>query len=373
MGVKPSYARSCWDITKFTLFYMFVVPFQWLWLRIYDLYTLLLWFIQLFFIGEEPYVKGKKIRVVIDGEMQTAEVVSNNPSVTKMFANGNSIYTITDDDIKREEKVMFKIRNVEIPKWTPARFVGFTISFTWLFVVLTGTVIRVIMNDGHFGMYFTNWIWMFNLVFYAIDIIGYCAIFPHIHFYMFYFIWWSFWGNVAQVFWLVNFILFEAPQLMTDAADKYGFGTVIEAERLVHVFPYIISWAIFVCRIPEIRIVLGTFPWIRGHKTIYLWYIFSNWVFAHVPFIIYCACFDFKAVYQVDYPYWFGFVAAEVVFAFQVILPILILSPITKRYLEKAYEPINKIRRRRIFPVRMRKEVDNKTDLTLREKVKDET
>lgn len=316
----------------------------------------MIWSWELFILGEEPYYSTKRIMIKKGNQILSAEITSNKPVFHKQLREGETALLVQERKEQKQTLAEFKAQKVEYPVWTPARWFRFCITMSWCFVLWLGTGVRIMIDDGHYFMYFTNWIWTFNLVFYSFDFIGFLDFTNQVHFYLIYGVLWMFFGQVSVVFWEVNFILYEAPQLMTDQAEKYGYGTVIVAEKLVHTFPYIVILVWLMCAFPEIIKVLATFPWVKGHKLRFVGYVAMNFAFAQVPFGIYMANYDFNKVYQVTYPFWFGVILSEFLFLISIVLPIMILSPMLARLRKGLYKPIRSSKKYRTYPVKLKKQ-----------------
>ncbi len=338
---------SKWSFAN--LFSVFKATITWIWI-----FLIYCW--EIFILAEEPYYKGEEL-LIHDGDgVTTAIVLTNKPGLLKRLKPGQTPYLVSKHKSQKEQLANLKQQKIEYPVWTPARWGRFSIDVGWCFVLWIGTGVRIIMDDGHFFMYYTNWTWIFNLIFYSIDFIGFIDFTNQVHFYNIYIVLWMFVAQVSVVFWEVNFILYEAPQLMTAEADKYGWGAVIVGEKLVHTFPYIILLFWLWCTFPEIISVLNTFPWIKGRKMRFIGYVVMNYAFAHMPFLIYMANFDFQAVYQVTYPFWFGVIMTEMLFLLLVVLPLLVLSPMLARLRKNAYKPIRTANRFRTYPISVKKQ-----------------
>lgn len=315
------------------------------------IYAGLLWFYEISCKAQEPYVLKKRIRVRSknnDGEYDLV-VMSNRPEEEGIEYLDPDGYN--QEEQRAEQEAEFLASRIPYPLQYFMKAPVFGLTVGWWIICFVGTAAKVAFNDGSFTQFFTNWMWVFNFVFYTFDVISYFDPTGYINFYLIYGVWPPFFGNVAQVFFIVMMILYEHPQLITDEADEFGWGIVILVERIVHVMPFVVQLFWIAMRAPDIILVLKSFQWRRGFRAIFLIYLFMIYVFAHIPFITYIGVYDFHKVYHVWIPEWIGLILAEIIFIMTVLLPVAALSPAMEDCRGYAYRTAPMVTNSKVYKV----------------------
>lgn len=234
---------------------------------------------------------------------------------------------VSEDQRKAAKYIDIALTKIEMPQMYMAKILALMIMSVWALIMLLGSVYRIGTDDGTYTDFYTNWCFMMGAVTYILILFSALEWTGRLYYYILYGWWWVYFANAGLVFWLVNFILYETPQLVTDEGEKFGYGKVLVVERIIHVFPYVFAIGVTALLSPDIQSVLSCFPWKKGLRWRFVLYIFAVYVMAHLPFLAYISHYDFQKVYSVDYPMWFGIVAIEIFGMAHVVIPILILSP----------------------------------------------
>lgn len=234
----------------------------------------------------------------------------------------------TPEQIKARRYLEIQISKIEMPQMYPGKALALGIFAMWAMVMLFGSIYRIGTDDGTYTQFYTNWCFMMGCITYLFFLFANLDSSGWLLHYFLYGWWWVYFANAGLVFWLVNFILYETPQLVTDEGEKYGYGKVLVVERTIHVFPYVFA-IIFVALLkPDFESILSSFPWKKGLRWRFILYLAAIYIMAHFPFLAYISHYDFQKVYSVDYPLWFGVIAIELFGMIHVFVPILFLSPI---------------------------------------------
>lgn len=244
-----------------------------------------------------------------------------------------------------QREALIKITSIEYLTLYPAKIVAFCMSLGLALLLWIALFVRVGL-DGvpTYIQYFTNWMFTFNVIFYTGDVISYLDWTGNLQHYWIAFIWWPFFANVAQVFWLVFILLIQNPDLLMQSAEEYGLGLTLGVERFIHVIPFVFCLLWGILRLRDIVHVMSRFPWVDGYKGLYFVYLVYNFFIANSFLFCYWANYDFYEIYGVSIYPAAGILLIEIIYLVHNTVAILIFSPICRHVRDAAYEDIQRVR-----------------------------
>lgn len=247
--------------------------------------------------------------------------------------------TIRDEGTPPQDSKSLRmvINNISVPRQYPSKVIALIVFLCWGIVMVMATVYRIASDDGTYTQYYTNWVFMMGTVTYLFFLVAILDPTGFLLFYFYYGWWWVYFANAALVFWLVNFVLFETPQLVTDEGEKHGYGVVLVVERTIHVFPYVFALIFLALLKPDFKAVMRSFPWVPGHRRQFVLYLAVIYLLCHLPFTFYLMHYDASSIYNVKLPVWLGFLAVQFVIAVHVLVAICALSPFLRRFTSNLY------------------------------------
>jgi hypothetical protein len=246
---------------------------------------------------------------------------------------------------EEQERAQFMVTKIEYLSLYPTKVVAFFLSFALALLLWISLFVRAELDGvSTYMQYFTNWMFTFNVVFYTGDVVSYFDWTGSIQHFWIAFVWWPFFANVAQVFWLVIVLLVQNPDLLMESADEYGLGLTLAVERFIHVIPFVFCLLWGILRVRDITHVMARFPWADGYKWLFVLYVAYNLLLANAFLLCYWANYDFYEVYNVSLNPGFGIVLIEIIYLLHNTLGIILFSPICRRVRDMAYKDMSGFR-----------------------------
>jgi len=274
----------------------------------------------------------------------------DDKNITRHRQIANEVPYISDivnnDPTKERQKKMTEgmiwKNNIPYPQWDMKRKYAAGLS---LFLFLVKSIIvtaRLIFDDEHdYFLFMTNWSFFFGVLFYGATLIGFYDDSGTVMHYILILFFWVYLVTVANVFYLVNFVLFESPNLLLDEIHRHYAGLVFLGNSVVHVLPYVAILIWMFLMIEDIKTALKRFPWMDGEK---IWFILYNiFIFfaSQCVIICYALIHNYKKVYNVDYPLSISILVMEVIVFFHSVFIIVNLSPYNKLQRKPMKEHVN--------------------------------
>ena len=166
-------------------------------------------------------------------------------------------------------------------------------------------------------IYFTNWSWLFQAVFYTIDYIGRVLLLfglksgYALRYAMTFLFFWFINGTVWLVLILVTIIIQQNPQLLITTAMQMGdinqtLGEVVNGHILIHYVPGFMAFVFLVLERHIIGQTIIDFYMILRYNQIYaalcngLYIFYTTVVTVAIPFVVYCIVFDPRQIYGIS-------------------------------------------------------------------------
>jgi len=198
------------------------------------------------------------------------------------------------------------------------RVISNIIFLIWVIILIGVIVYRIVMGENNMSLliYFTNWSWLFQTVFYTLDYIGRILLLCNLEsgynmrYGIIFLFFWFINGTVWLVLILVTIIIQQNPQLLINAANQLGglgqLGEVVNAHILIHYVPGIMVLLFLVLERDIIARTIVDFYMVRPHFKIYasvcngLYIFYITVLTVAVPFVVYSIIFDPRQVYGIS-------------------------------------------------------------------------
>lgn len=190
-------------------------------------------------------------------------------------------------------------------RWPVQRALALAIQTIWV-LILVGVTAYKAHADGwkSFTLYLTNWVWMANAVFFALDLLLGYALPSSVFRYFSFFAAWIVYGLNWIVFWLV-FVLFTDNasfllKMTHELGGDFDFGVVMNGDRLFHVLTQLLFllWLLF--RFTDLRDAFqAAFPTRRRLAFVLTW-LLAGVVAPSIILITYRLVHDPHLVYGIE-------------------------------------------------------------------------
>lgn len=188
--------------------------------------------------------------------------------------------------------------------WLPrTRHAYILIPFQTLYVIVLWSLMVVKIVSWSFrayDMFFTNWSWTIQALFYTVDLLCFLDRSRYTHYLLLLVWWWPTLITVVAVFLLVQLVILDNPILFTAAAKQYGDGDMILGHELVHIIPVfmIMGWGL--ARGTELSASIAMLQDTRGSYGMRLpLYIAINYLYPILVIFSYVTVNNYQKVYHV--------------------------------------------------------------------------
>ena len=183
-------------------------------------------------------------------------------------------------------------------------------------------------------MYFTNWSWTLQGLFYVADLICYIDRSRKMHFFLLSFMFWPVYLTVSAVFWIVLFVTVINDKLFRQAVNEYGVGDMILGNTLVHVVPYLFIIVFLSIRSSDITQIISAYREEDGRfGGLFYAYLITNFVISVSFVVLYSFLNDYTKVYFVKILVSEAFLTVAITYGIVFFITLIFLLPAARKLL----------------------------------------
>ena len=184
-----------------------------------------------------------------------------------------------------------------------SRSVYYMLLLTLVYVIMLWAVLllKISVNSlRDFDMFFTNWSWTLQSIFYSVDAMCFLDESRYCHYLLLLVAWWPIMITVVAVFILVNVVIFTDDTLFVVAVKQYGVADMILGHTLVHIIPLIVVIMYGYVRSKQITESIAMLKDSKGsYGSRLLMYIMINYIYPILIVVAYLLINDYTRVYHV--------------------------------------------------------------------------
>lgn len=213
----------------------------------------------------------------------------------------------------------------------PTKLASFFLSFLCALALVAFAVFKTaVYSFDDYIMYYTNWVWTINALFYVADVAGFYDPSGFVHDNLAYWVVWVVFANNVQVFFLVLVVIVNDPWLISVEFEEHDLGTVWLAERVFHVFPLLANIIWMFMRQRDWGAALLSFETTAAGLRHFATFVAGVYVLSVLPMVGYALVYDPCEVYHMCLPWYLETGAILALFALSPALQ-LYQSPLAAR------------------------------------------